>query len=162
MQYSSRVLLVDIFNPPFTRGGLDVISYLTPCPNIGDHYMDRAIADYGKAIELQPNSVEAAADAYTGRGLVYQHLGNPDQAIADHNKAIELQPNSAEAYNNRGLAHLSIPDLDSAIKDFSKAIELNPDYTVTYSNRGAIYRMRGNSDLADADFRTAEELRGAS
>ena len=66
--------------------------------NQNDHY--GAIADYTKAIEINPNN----ADAYTNRGVVKYDLKDSSGAIADHTKAIEINPNFADAYNNRGVA----------------------------------------------------------
>ena len=59
---------------------------------------ERAIENYNKAIELDPND----ADAYNNRGLAYYYLEEYERAIEDYNKAIELNPNYA--YNNRELA----------------------------------------------------------
>ncbi|HXY90760.1 MAG TPA: tetratricopeptide repeat protein, partial [Xanthobacteraceae bacterium] len=52
--------------------------------NKGDY--DRAIADFNKVIELNPNY----AKAYINRGNAYDNKGDHDRAIADYNKAIEL------------------------------------------------------------------------
>ncbi len=60
--------------------------------------LDRAIADYTKAIELDPKLLSA----YINRGLAYDGKGNFDQAIADYTKAIELDPTFALAYIDRG------------------------------------------------------------
>ena len=54
----------------------------------GDY--DRAIADYDKAIELNPK----LAPAYNDRGNVYSAKGDYDRAIADFDKAIELTQNT--------------------------------------------------------------------
>ena len=48
-----------------------------------------AIADYDKAIELDPNF----AAAYTNRGTAKAQLKQYSEAIADYDKAIELDPN---------------------------------------------------------------------
>ena len=58
---------------------------------------DRAIEDYNRAIDLNPDH----ADAYSNRGLVCEIKGDYDRAIEDYNKAIELKPDLAEAYRGR-------------------------------------------------------------
>ena len=63
--------------------------------------LDKAIANYTKAIELQPDY----AEAYYNRGLAYRNKATFDKAIADYDKAIALKPDFAEAYNNRGSAY---------------------------------------------------------
>jgi tetratricopeptide (TPR) repeat protein len=50
----------------------------------GDH--DRAISDYAKALELDPN----CAAAYHGRGDIYRDKGKVDLAIKDYKRYIEL------------------------------------------------------------------------
>jgi len=50
--------------------------------------LDRATADYSKAIELKPNY----ASAYNSRGLVYASKGDYAHAVADVTKASELTP----------------------------------------------------------------------
>ena len=61
---------------------------------------EKAIEDYNKAIELDPN----LAGVYYNRGNAYFYLKQYEKAIEDFDKAIELNPNNAYAYNNRGLA----------------------------------------------------------
>ena len=61
----------------------------------------QAIADYSKAIQLNPGY----AEAYYSRGCAYDGIGEYDKAIADYKKTIELDPNHASAYYNRGLAY---------------------------------------------------------
>ena len=68
---------------------------------LGKKDYDRAIADYNKAIELEPK----LAAAYANRGLAYGAKGDIDGAIADLDKAIDLNPKLAHAYANRGLAY---------------------------------------------------------
>ncbi len=61
---------------------------------------DAAIADFDKAIELNPED----AMAYYNRGTAYAGLEQFDAAIADFDKAIELNPDFVEAYHNRALS----------------------------------------------------------
>ena len=62
--------------------------------------LEGAIADFTKAIELNP---EFAA-AYNNRGGAKREKNDLDAAIADFTKAIELKPAYAVAYNHRGAA----------------------------------------------------------
>ena len=84
-----------------------------------------AIADYDKAIELDPRS----ASAYYNRGVTKYNLKEYSEAIADYDKAIELDPNFALAYYARGLACRELGKEEEAkMKDFKKAQEL-ADYS---------------------------------
>src|SRR5262245_25906474 len=58
----------------------------------------RAIADYSRAIELDP----AGADAYCDRGLAYASTGAYERATSDLTKALELRPGWIHAYFLRG------------------------------------------------------------
>src|SRR5215831_7079346 len=62
---------------------------------------DQAIADYTKALEINPND----AEIYNNRGVVYGATRRDDQAIADLTKALEINGKYAEAYNNRGVIY---------------------------------------------------------
>ncbi len=87
-----------------------------------------AIADYTKAIEINPNF----ADAYYNRGLAKADLKDYRGAIADYTKAIEIDPNDAKAYVNRGNAKFELGDKDGACLDWSKAGELGLDEAYDY------------------------------
>jgi tetratricopeptide (TPR) repeat protein len=86
------------------------------------HY-DLAINNYTKAIELDPNYI----DAYLNRGNAYFEKGRIRLAIADFDQAIELSPRYASAYNNRGMAYYSQGVKNQAIADIKKALELGLD-----------------------------------
>lgn len=55
-----------------------------------------AVADYTKAIELDPKD----ADAVTNRGRAYYLLGEKDKAIADWRAALVLDPKHEIARGN--------------------------------------------------------------
>jgi tetratricopeptide (TPR) repeat protein len=117
--------------------------------------LDRAIADYGQAIQLKPDF----AEAYNSRGIAYLSKGEPDRAIPDFDSAIRLSPDREVIYNSRGFAYLRKREYDRAIADFSQAIKLKADYAVPYSNRGAAYREKGQLERALADTEKAIRLR---
>ncbi|MGH6846955.1 MAG: tetratricopeptide repeat protein [Methylocella sp.] len=83
---------------------------------------DHAIADYNKAIRLDPKY----AFAYYNRGIAYNANGDHDRAIADYDDAIQLDPKNARAYRNRGVGYLYNGSLAKAEADFKQASELAP------------------------------------
>jgi len=95
----------------------------------------RAIADFDRAVELNP---EYAA-AYNNRGVAYARLNQHGRAIEDYNRAVELNPEGAEAYSNRGNAYAGLNQHGRAIEDYDRAVELNPEYAEAYGNRGIAY-----------------------
>ena len=62
--------------------------------------LDRALADFDKAIQLDPNF----APAHNNRGLAWYDKKNYERAIASFDQAIKLSPTFARAFVNRGNA----------------------------------------------------------
>ena len=84
---------------------------------------DKAMADYEKAIALNPLDSEA----YNNRGVAFAKIGQLDKAIADFDKAIALNPSLSEAYLNRGRTHLMTNNKESAVSDLKKACTLGSE-----------------------------------
>ena len=84
---------------------------------------DRAVEDFSRVIELDPNDVFA----YNNRGLARARgLKKYNEAIADFTKAVELDPQFAGAYDNRGIAYqMAGDDKVKACADWKKACDLN-------------------------------------
>ena len=80
----------------------------------------RAIEEYQKALELNPNY----AQAHTNLGTVYLGKEDYQQAIAHFNKVMELNYYDTKAHYNLGLAYLYQGELDKAQKEveFLKSI----------------------------------------
>jgi tetratricopeptide (TPR) repeat protein len=90
--------------------------------DMGD--LDHAIADYDKAVQLDPKF----AQAFSGRCAVRIKKGDLAQAIADCNQAIALDPKLAIAYNDRGLAKQAQGDTAGGDADVARARELDPTF----------------------------------
>ena len=113
-----------------------------------------AIANYDKAIQLEPDYT----DAYINRGIAKIRLGQHFAAISDYDKAIQLKPDHTEAYYKRGVAKADLGQHFAAISDFDKAIQLKPDDAEAYILRGAGKVLLNRTWEAKQDFRTALRL----
>jgi protein O-mannosyl-transferase len=115
---------------------------------------NEAIADFNKALALNPSYMEA----YNNRAAVFEKTGQVDKAISDYQKAIALYPRRYEAYFNLGLIYGRTGFTEAAIRYFSEAINANPQYAEAYKNRGILRAESGKDALALDDFNNALAL----
>ncbi|MCU0288560.1 MAG: tetratricopeptide repeat protein [Acidobacteria bacterium] len=93
----------------------------------------KAIEDYTKAIELNPDHYEA----YLKRGtLRYKVLKEYREALTDFDKVIEMKPDCALAYLHRGIVKCHLLEFELALPDLNRALELDPNDERGYYNRG--------------------------
>ena len=81
---------------------------------------EQAIADYDKAIELDPN----VADAHYDRGYSFYEMLRFEEAIRDLSRAIELNPDDDRYYAQRSVVYLFSDHLDLAQADEEMCEEL--------------------------------------
>ena len=112
---------------------------------------DQALADFNKAISLDPNY----AQAYANRALIYRKTNRLDLALADDDKALTIDADYAPAYVGRGIVYRGQGHANEALADFNKAIALKPDNADAYYNRGLLYQSRQQHQFAIDDFSAA-------
>jgi tetratricopeptide (TPR) repeat protein len=115
-----------------------------------------SIPFFNKAISLR----EDFWQAYTGRGLAYNNLGDHERAVSDCNKAIRIAPKKAWPYNNRGYAYYNLGQFDKAVRDFDKAISISPDYHWAFYNRSSCCFILGNGESDAAGAKEYLEISG--
>ncbi len=98
----------------------------------GDHR--GAIADYTRALSLDPNNL----DLYYNRGISRAAVGDRQGAIAAYTQVIRRDPGSGDAYFNRGLVHAQSQQQQAAIADFTQAIHI-------YEVRAAMATLAGET-----------------
>ncbi len=109
--------------------------------NRGRHYRQhnqtqKALADYNKALELNPDFYLAL----NNRGKIFFDAGHHDHAILDFQKALDINPTYVPALNNRGIWHASQNQLAEAIDDLSLALQHDPYHADALANRAlALY-----------------------
>jgi tetratricopeptide (TPR) repeat protein len=123
---------------------------------------DRAIADFSKAVEINPRY----AEAYQNRGAARKDLKDYDAAIADFKRAIAINPTYGDAYVNLGNTLVSAGRLAEAVDIYSRAIALGGDrarVSDLHVKRGIASYGVDDHQGACRDWRQANELghRGA-
>ncbi len=104
---------------------------------------ERAIADYSKAIQSDPNSVEAFND----RGGLHLLKEDYDRAIADYSEAIRINPKAGLTLANRCWARaISGGNLVEALADCDRSLEFSPEEGTTKLNRSIVYFRLGRFD----------------
>lgn len=83
---------------------------------------DRAIENYGKALQADSTKVEA----YSNRGSVFADLEKYDEALADYQKAIEIDSLNADIFNRRGYTFELMNDYDNALDNYERVLKLDP------------------------------------
>ena len=137
------------------KGGELAMVYVNRCvANITKKDYDRAVADCGESIRLDPRG----ARAYSGRCWALLDKREYDRALPDCDEAIRLDPEFAAAFNNRCAVLNSKNELDRAVADCSEAIRLNPKMANSLSIRCEIFRKKKEADRAIADCTEAIKL----
>jgi tetratricopeptide (TPR) repeat protein len=117
----------------------------------GDH--DRAIADFTKAISLDPKN----AKAYDNRCFDLAVSGKAQSALADCDAALRLKPDYADAFVNRAFAYYQLTRYDAALADYDAAVKLDPKEASALYGRGMTKLKKGDPS-GDADIAEAKAI----
>ena len=115
--------------------------------------LDSGLADYKKALEIDPKS-----GAYTGCAFVHIQLRDYDLAINECDRALELDPKQFLGYATRGTAYVFKGQFSKALADLDRAIEIAPQWAPGYSGRGFLYLRKGDLTRAITDCTKAIQL----
>jgi len=116
-------------------------------------WLDEAIKEFKKAIELDPDS----AHAHDNLATVYSEKKLYALALEEYLTALRLEPDSPTAHYNLA-CFLATHAHDMAVEQYKEAIELDPDYPDAHLNLGMTYADLDQRDEAKAEFKAAIEL----
>jgi tetratricopeptide (TPR) repeat protein len=87
---------------------------------------DKALTDYGKAIDLNPDY----AVAHNNRAWVYFKLGRGSEGVADVERALRLSPGSPYALDTRAHIRQAEGDAEAALADYERAMRNGGDHMI--------------------------------
>ena len=119
------------------------------------HDVKAAIANYNKAIELNPQY----ADAWVRKGVTLYNNKEHYEAEMCLSEAVCLSPMLFKAVYNRGKNRLAMNNLDGAVADFDKATTLKPEHPKAHEFFGDALMRIGKETEAALHWAIAERLR---
>jgi tetratricopeptide (TPR) repeat protein len=130
--------------------------------------LNEAIADYSRALELNPKD----ASAFLGRGQVFMECRDFSRALEDLDAAlgsIDSIPGAdavwkvdfeAFARNGRAATYAGVGDFGRALEEFDKSINLCPENAWVYYNRAEAYQNLGDQRNAVENYKLALAKKG--
>ncbi|MFQ5818156.1 MAG: tetratricopeptide repeat protein [Terriglobia bacterium] len=110
--------------------------------------LDEAIAEYQKALALEPTLGAAHAEL----ALVFALKGDWAAAEASLEKAFQFDPNNPGIFVTAAIIHSLKGEDDKVIEDYKRAIALDPQQLDAHLNLGNAYLRRGKLALALSHF----------
>jgi tetratricopeptide (TPR) repeat protein len=104
--------------------------------------LDRAKADYERALKLKPTYAEAINNI----GAVYYAQKSYRRAIAAYKKALLIMPASASFHKNLGSAYFARKLDKESMAEYQEALRLDPE---TFENRSVFGTILEESNVAD-------------
>jgi tetratricopeptide (TPR) repeat protein len=108
-----------------------------------------ALADYAKAIEMDPHYMAP----YLYRGYCLSEMEKYTEAMADFNEAVKIQPGNFEPYTGVAGCYYGLKKWDEAQATYLKAMELGNDKASTYYALGRLNLDKGDYRAAVDWFR---------
>jgi tetratricopeptide (TPR) repeat protein len=120
--------------------------------------VDRAIASFSQALEIDPENMEALI----ARAGLYIEVGDAEHARQDIERAMELDPENPWLYIVIAHSHWFLEELhdpEAALNALNRAIELDPEFAPAYRERAKLYAWEfGDIQSALRDIDRAVEL----
>jgi tetratricopeptide (TPR) repeat protein len=121
---------------------------------IREKKFEEAMAFYAKALEIDPNNLEA----HYQKGIVYAFQEKFDEALVENRKALEINHKHANSQFNIAVIYHKKGEYDRAIQEYNLVLEIDRIYEDAYYNRGQIYAVREDMPRAYQDYITYNKI----
>lgn len=114
-------------------------------------WYEQAIADYRRALELDPNYGEALRYM----ALIYEQLGQTELAVATYRDSLRVDPTNYRLYLNMGNFYIQRWEYSKSLDPLRKAIALVPNEPEPRYHLGLAYESLGQFQAAETELRVA-------
>jgi tetratricopeptide (TPR) repeat protein len=119
------------------------------------HDNEGALADYDKAIELDPTDAEALDNRCWTRGLV----GKLEEARQDCEESLRLRPNFANTYDSLGFVLFKLGRYRDSIAAYDSVLRIEPRNAYSLYGRGMAKLRAGDTPGGQADIAAAKAIK---
>jgi protein O-mannosyl-transferase len=116
-----------------------------------DDHRPEAIAEYRKAIEIEPRRFQA----HNNLANLLATMGQREEAFEEYQETLRLNPDAAVAHINFATLLAEMGRFEDAMSEYTKAEQLEPDDPRSYYLMGKACLRRGQSSEAVKHFREA-------
>src|SRR5215472_172586 len=116
--------------------------------------LDKAVDDYGRALERDPKM----AEAYVNRGYVLNDLQDAEAAIFDFDQALKLQPNNGSARLGAAFSNLELHRSRAALDQVTQAEKVLGTSAPIHEVRATAYRQMRQLQKAETEYCAAIAL----
>jgi tetratricopeptide (TPR) repeat protein len=106
--------------------------------------LDRAVAYYDKAAEVQPDY----AYAWSNKGVALSRLNRHEEALCAYEKALGASPEYAHAWYGKGTALGELGRTEEELAAYERAVSIDNDYAEAWYNRGVALGNLGRYEEA--------------
>jgi len=121
-------------------------------------WYEQAVAEYSRAIELEPGS----GAAYRRLGQAYERNNQLSEALAAYTRAIAVDPQDYRSYQALGSFYFERANYGEAVKHLRKEVDLAPEEPNAHFALGSAYLDLGRLVDAETEFRMAVHLEETS
>jgi tetratricopeptide (TPR) repeat protein len=112
---------------------------------------DAAIANYRKALQIEPDYAEAHFNLAT----LLRRQGKLTEAVNHYRETLRLKPDYSGGHNNLGAVLHEQGKIGQAMAHYSEALRLRPDYARAHFNMAMALKARGKLEEAISHFTEA-------
>lgn len=112
-----------------------------------------AVGQFSSAINIDPSLL----DAYNGRGIARNLLGENQDAISDFNVVLHADPGNLTVRIYRARVYIELGEYDEALSDLNQVLLTDPFLASAYYYRALIYSAQGDDEKAIEELTLAIE-----
>jgi tetratricopeptide (TPR) repeat protein len=122
----------------------------------GDEFLDKARSHFDRALELDPDNVDALVRralvdlAFVGLYFCDDRTERLRSAEADLSKALKRRPDSAAAHAGLGLLYLHKGRADRSVAECERALAIDPNFAAAHAWIGFAKHLAGRNDETEA------------